>query len=887
MSRLLRLARAIHRVLLILAPRDVRRLYRKEMIATFEAASDAAAADGPAAIAGLLAHETSDLLRARRAGRLGTRWQMPPESAGRADRFTQPPEWTHGSTWRQTWRSLRRRPAYLAAAVLTLGFGTGVMTAVFSLVDTVLIKPLPYPDADQLVTVYEASPVARERTSLVAPGRLEDWQRLNRSFVALSASYTENVTDTSGDEPERLEARRVTARFFDVFALPPLLGRTFIAVEEAANGPGAAVISEGFWTRRFNRERTAIGRALTIGGRRHEIVGVMPATFSGAATDVWIPAQIAPGLMQVRDARFVGGIGRIRPGVTVEAAAQDLAAVQQALAREFPKTDAGWSAELLPLKQARIGDARNGLVLAFAAVLALWLMAIANIAGLMLAEAHRRSRELVLRAALGASRLRLMGPIAREGIVMAMAGGAIGTALAFWLTSVMGSLLTGTPRISELAMDWRALGWALASSAIAAAGFSLVPALAATRPRPRQALTDRGRTIIGGRHRLQKILVVGQVALSVVLVGSATLLMRSYYNLTRVDTGFDASGVMTFHVAARWDEDRTRVGQLQMELLERLQQLPHVADAGLTNFLPATGASLRYQVRVEGLEGTNADGTITVGSRTVSGGYLRAIRASLIGGTWCPEPRLDAAPLTAMVNRRFVEKAADGRQLVGRTLTMTQIPVGPITIAGVVGNLAEDGLATAPVPFLYMCATARSWPDPNYVARTSDPGAFAADLRRIVREIDSTRAIFGLRPLQELLGSALDRPRRDASMLGLFAGAALLLASIGLYSLFMLVVSESGREIAVRLAVGAAPRQVMRLVFNGAGRLLAGGIILGLALSAAADRLLRGVLFGVTQLDPSALAATVLTIALVSTIAVAGPAFRASRIPPIDVLRSD
>jgi predicted permease len=771
--------------------------------------------------------------------------------------------------------------------VLTLAFGTGLMTAVFSLVDTVLIKPLPYPDADQLVTVYESSPVARERTSLVAPGRLEDWQRLNRTFVALSASYAENVTDTSGEEPERLEGRRVTPRFFDVFAMPPRLGRTFTPIEETANGPGAAVISERFWARRFNREPTAIGRSLVIGGRGYEIVGVMPAAFTGAATDVWIPAQIPPGLLQVRDARFVGGIGRLRPGVTVDAAARDLAAVQQALGRDFPGTDAGWSVELLPLKQFRIGDARNGLVLIFAAVAALWLIAIANIAGLMLAEMQRRSRDLAIRTALGASRLGAVATVAREGLIIALAGGVIGTALAIWLTSAMASLLSGTPRIDELTTDWRALGFALATSVIAGGVFGLVPALGAPRTGLGHVLAMGGRASTGRRHRLQKLLVVAQVALSVVLVSSATLLMQSYYNLTRVDAGFDPAGVMTFHVAARWDEDRTRVGQLQMQLLERLEQLPHVTDAGLTNFLPASGATLRYQVRVEGLAGTNEDGTITVGSRTVTGGYLRAIRATLLAGAWCPEPRLDAAPLAAMVNRRFVETAAEGRQLVGRTLTLTQVPVGPIAIAGIIGDLAEDGPASAPVPFLYMCATARSWPDPNYVARTSDQRAFAADLRVLVRELDSTRAIFGLRPLQDVLASSLERPRLDASMLALFAGAALLLAAIGIYSLFMLLVSESVREIAVRLAIGAAPRQVMRLVLAGAGRLLVAGSLIGVALTAAADQLLRGVLFGVSQLDPSALAATVLTIGVISAIAIAVPAFTAARIAPIEVLRGD
>ena len=241
------------------------------------------------------------------------------------------------SAWRQAWRSLGRRPGFLATAVLTLGFGAGVTTAVFSLVDTVLIKPLPYPDADRLVTVYEASPASKERTSLVAPARLEDWHRLNRSFAAISGSYSENVTDTSGADPERLQGRRVAPRFFVVYAMPPLAGRTFTEDEERSDGPGAVVLSERFWTRRFNRDPGAIGRALTIGGRSYQIVGVMPAAFAGDATEIWLPAHLMPFFTQLRNARFLQGVGRLRPDVTIQTGAHDLASVQGALGREFPR----------------------------------------------------------------------------------------------------------------------------------------------------------------------------------------------------------------------------------------------------------------------------------------------------------------------------------------------------------------------------------------------------------------------------------------------------------------------------------------------------------------------------------------------------------------------
>jgi putative ABC transport system permease protein len=885
--RLVRIARAVHRALIVFVGRDVRQAYRDEMIATFEAASGDAGRRGPAAVGVLLLREIKDLAMSRRANRPAG-LALPAETSAGGNVSVPRREWPQTSAWRQAWRSLRRRPAYLMAAVLTLGFGAGVTTAVFSLVDTVLLKPLPFPDGDRLVTVFESSPSAREKTSLIAPGRLEDWHRLNRSFVALSGSHSENVTDTSGAEPERLEGRRVAPRFFAVYAMPPLAGRWFTDDEEQENGPRAAIISERFWARRFQRDSAALGRPLVIGGRSYPIVGVMPGAFTSAATDVWLPDQTNAWLKRLRDARFVQGIGRLRPGVNVDVAGRDLATIQETLAREFPKTDAGWSAEVRSFKESRIANSRRGLLLVFGAVASLWIIAVANIAGLTLVQMHRRARELAIRAALGASRARGIGTVIREGFLIAAIGGALGAGLAAWIVSLMPTLLSTTPRINELTLDWRALSFVAFTNLLAACAFSVVPALASSRPQLSRVISAGSRGTSGGQHRLQRLLVVAQVALSVLLVGSATLLLRSYYNLTQVETGIDPSNTVTFHVGAAWAEDRWHVGQLQERLIASLEQLPHVRAAGLTNFLPATGATLRYQVYVEGLTGPNADASMTVGTRMISGGYLRAIRASLVAGEWCPALKTDfKAPGTAIVNQRFVDVHAPNQNLVGRSLWLIQRTSTPFRIVAVVGNIAEDGQATSPVPYVYACNSAGSWPDPEYVARTADPGAFGTDLRRLVRELDPNRAVFGLRPVQDVLDAALDQPRMDAAMLGLFAGAAVTLAAIGLYSLFMLVVSERSREMAVRLAVGAEPRQLIQLVMAGAGRLLAGGIVTGIVLTAVADRVLRGVLFGVSPLDARALAAAALTLALVSAVAVAGPALKAARIAPIDALKGD
>jgi len=790
--------------------------------------------------------------------------------------------------WRQAWRSLIRRPAFVAAAVLTLGCGAGITTAVFSLVDTVLIKPLPYPDPDALVTVYESGPVARDRTTLVAPGRLEEWQRATTAFVALSASYTENVTDTSSGEPERLEGRRVQPRYFAVFATPPQAGRVLASEEEQFNGPGAAVISDGFWARRFQRSPTAIGHALVLGGRRFEIVGVMPASFAAPTIDVWLPAQTPPGLLMVREARFLAGIGRLKPGLTVEDGRRDLGSIQLALGRQYPKTDAGWSAEVRSLKDVRIGDSRRGLVLVFGAVISLWLIAVANVAGLTLVQVRRRARELAVRAALGASRARVVGAVVREGLIVAAIGGAGGAALASVLVRVLPTVLTRTPRINEIALDGRALAFVSGSSLLAAAIFGLVPALAGTRGTLVAAMASGSRGVAGGRHQLQRVLVVGQVALSVVLVGFATLLVGSYYNLTHVQTGFDAADTITFHVGARWDEDRPRVGRMQEQLLARLEELPYVHAAGMANFLPATGATLRFPVRIDGIVGPNDDGTMSAGARMIGGSYLQAIRAPLVAGAWCPPLAMDFdRPHHAMVNKQFVDTFASGENLVGRSLRVTSNPGPPMTITGIVGDLAEDGHGTTSRPYVYTCDSAGAWPDPEYVVRVSAAGGFAADLRRIVREIDPSRAVFGVRPLQAVIDAALDQPRLDAAMLGLFAIAALTLAAVGLYSLFMLVVSERSREMAVRLAIGAEPRQLIQLVLTGAGRLLLAGVASGIALTAAADRLLRGLMFGAAGVDARALAASAVVLAIVALVAVAAPALRAARVAPVDALRGD
>jgi predicted permease len=794
----------------------------------------------------------------------------------------------------QAWRALARRRAFTAAAVVTIGLGIGVTTAVFSLVDAIVLRPLPFPDADQLVTVYEAAPSRRERVSLVAPARIEDWNRRTRTFDAISGSYSENMTDTSGSEPERLAGRRVMPHYFDVFRMTPILGRTFVDAEELDGGPKAAVISEGYWTRRYGRAPDVTKRQLRIGSVDWPIVGVMPSTFaSGSAfattsLDVWLPAQLSPQLLHAREARFLGGVGRVKHGVSLDQARADLERTQRTLAEQFPSTDTGWGVEVRSLKDVRVGDYRRALILLLAAVALLLLIAVGNTAGLMLVQLRRRAPELAIRSAIGASRGQVVAAIAREVVLLMLLGGIVGTAIAVWLTQILTRIFADLPRVSEVRLDSRALMFAAVASFLAAMLFGLLPALHATRRHGAPILTGAARGLVSTRHRLQGTLVIAQIALSVLLTGVAGLLVRSYGALSRVETGFSTENVLTFHVGASWGEDRDALGVLQEQLVRELQRLPGVREAGFTNFLPATGATLRYQMAVDGLTGPDQNGMFTVGERSVTPGYLKALQVPLVAGEWCPDIRAGAnAPRTALVNRRFVDQFAGGVPPIGRTARMP-VAQSAWRIVGVVGDVIEDGPAAPVSPYLYVCIGAGAWPDPEYVVRTDgNAGAVASEIRQLVRRVDPARPLFGLRPVSDIVDASLDQPRLDSQLLSVFAGAALGLSALGLYGLLMLTIAERRREIGVRLALGASTLDVARGVLTNASVLVAIGVAAGLALTLWSAPLLRTVLFGVAPQDPRALGIGVLALIAVSMVAVIVPLRHATGVDPIDALRAE
>lgn len=782
------------------------------------------------------------------------------------------------------------RPGFALAAVVILSAGVAATTAVFSIVYATVLRPLPYPHPAQLVRVLEANGAKSQAAGLIAPGRLEDWNRLNRTFQAISGSYSENVTETSGEVPERLAAWRTSPRFFTVYGVNAVVGRTFTPEEEVYGGPAAAVISDGLWSRRFQRRVDVIGRRLILKGESYPIVGVMPPDFA-RGVDLWVPAQPAPELLSMRDARFVTGVGRMKPGVTVAEAQRDLGRVQAALGREFPATDRDWSAQVTDLASSRLGDVRQPLMFLLGSVALLLVIAVANTAGLMLVQLERREHELAIRGCLGATRGRVVAGIVQEVLIIAAVAIAIAMVADVALLRAGSAALDALPRASAPAIDWRAFGVASLCGLAAALACGALPAWRATRAGMGAAVSRAGRGSSADTRSL-RLLVAGQIAIATLLLSSTALMLRSYYNLTHEDPGFDASHAVTFHVGAAWDEDRDAVGRMQRELLAELATIPGVTNVGFANFLPASDATLRYRIHLQDLTPPTAAGDrglLTVGERGVTSGYFAALGARVATGARCPDfARVATRGPEVLVNRKFVSAYAGGRSVVGHFLRWEQDPAdAPNTeIVGVVDDVREDNLRTPAVPYVYSCLKPGDWPDPEYVVRTAgDAHALLGSIRAIVHRVDPTRAVFGLMTLEDNIDATLGQTRLQTFLIAAFGLSAVALAVIGLYGLVALAVTARRREIGIRMALGAAPRRVVRELGTRVAWLLAGGAAVGLVLTALAQRALQAMVFGVAPLDPTMLAAALLGIALAAGAATVLPAWRAARIDPAGAMR--
>ncbi|MBV8856406.1 MAG: ABC transporter permease [Acidobacteria bacterium] len=798
-------------------------------------------------------------------------------------------------------RTLLRQPGFAAVSVLTLALGIGANTAIFSVIDAALLRPLPYREPERLVHLWETKRSRDfERREASYPDLL-DWRAQGQEVFEGLAGYTPRpFTLADAGEATRTRGAAVTANFFDVLGVSAAAGRTFFEGEDGLEGKRVAVISHGLWQRRFGGERGAVGREVTLDGQAYTIVGVLPAAFNFALlgdTEVWTPLAPPPEVAARRYQHWVKVIGRLKQGVTLEGAQAHLATVASRIERDDPGAHAGVGLRAVPLREEFVGSVRPVLFVLLGAVGFVLLISCTNVANLLLARAAARQKEVAIRAALGASRWRVVRQLLTESVLLSLAGGAAGLVLALWGVDVLVALIpaaqrTQMPYLQSLSLSRDVLLFATGLSLLTGVLFGLTPALSASRTDLQGALKEGGRsTVSRGGRRLRDLLVVTEVALALVLLVGAGLLLKSLVTMLRVDPGFDTRGLLTLRVAlppARYPEGDKAV-RFYEEVLRRVSAVPGVRGAALTSNLPLAGEGGTGTPQIVG-RSTPAAELTEAHLRTVSANYFEVLGVPLVAGRPFAERDGANAPPVLLVNKTFAERVFPGEDPLGRRVTFKFTNEKQFEIVGVVGDEKVTSLDARTTPVIYFHSRQDSYFDSAaLVLRTDapDPLALAPAVRGEVRALDPEVPVYAVQTLEQLVaGSPAAFLRRyPAYLTGVFACVALLLALVGIYGVVSYAVAQRTHEIAVRVALGARSRDVLRLVL-GHGLLLAlGGIALGALGALALTRLISGLLFGVSAADPAVYGLVALLLAAVALLACLVPARRATKVDPIVALR--
>lgn len=785
-------------------------------------------------------------------------------------------------------RFLRRSPSFAVAVVLTLGLGIGANSAVFSAIDAVILRPLPYPAGDQLVALWQQDSTHRNGNTFVAPIRLEDWNRLNSTFTAISGYYLDDLSETSGQLPEKVTEALVAPRFLDVLQVSPVMGRNFVTQEEHFGGPDAVLISYRFWERRFHGDPGALGQKLHVGTFSYSIVGILPESFAfpNRDVDLWAPSPPDAPYAQKRDETWFRVIGRMKPGVTLQQARADLATVQSRLGKQFPDPDAKLIVQSTPLKATIVGDTSGSLWMLYGAVSLLLLIACSNIAALLLARTADREHEISVRFSLGASRRAIVAQLLTEVFVLALLGSLTGLLIAAGAAHGFHLLAKTLPRASEISLNWRIALYSLLCAGATTLLCGLVPAIRGTRRDLAHSLAQGSRTQASTRSPIQWLLVGIQVTLAVTLLTGAGLLVRSVRNLNRVSPGFDAAHVLKFQLTGSWGETADYNSMMRRidSTLDSLRGIPGVEDAATAGFLPGIPSLYQTQYALDGHVDPNQK--IEGDTRTVSQGYFGAMNIPLVRGHACRE---GSTTKDVVVNRSFAAMYLGDGEAVGHALSPADNSAQGVAgqIVGVVGDAREEGLNVLPMPTVYGCITAGN-PFPYYLVRThGDPMAMAKTIRNRIHDLQPNRSMYGVASLEESIADVSSESRLDTLLLAFFAISAVLLACIGLYGTLNYLGRMRQREVGVRLALGALRGQIlMRFLMQGL-RVTAWGCVAGLALSAGTGRLMEGMLYGIEPIDATTWVAVVGLILLVATLASLFPAWRAARVEPVQVLRQE
>ena len=788
-------------------------------------------------------------------------------------------------------RQLIKSPGFAIVAILTLAVGIGGTSAMFSVINGVLLRPLPYPESDRLVRINEMLP--RFGRFAVAPASFLDWRQQSSTFermIAYNSGAGATLTDASS--AERLTSASVSWDVFETLRVQPMLGRGFRQDEDLPGRARVVVLSHGLWERRFAGDPTILGRSITLNGEPTTVVGVMPADFyfPSRQTELWLPVALNPANAS-RGGHFLGVIARLKPGITIEQAGTEMKTIAERLSAQYPEAGSNESAEVIGLHQQVIGNVESALFTLMAAVAVVVLIACANVANLLLVRASVRAREIAIRTALGAARRRLVRQMLAESLVLSCAGGALGTLLAYYAIAPIRTLSAGSiPRVAEVSIDTNVLLFAAALSLATGLLFGIAPAWQAARSGVSDVLKEGGRSS-GGRLSgwVRSSLLVIEVALSIVLLVGATLLLRSFARVTSVDPGFQADRVLSFRVALPNISYRDRQHRAAFfdALLARLDEHPQITAAGMTQTLPMRGDYyLSFVVR--GRPTAKPGEELSASYRVISPGYFQALGVPLLRGRAFTTRDVDKAPLVAIVDEKFVDQHFPGQDPIGQAIDIGNGNEGFHEIVGVTGNVRYAGLASDPAPTMYVPFGQDAFSAMTVVLRTpGDPAHLSTAARQAVREIDPALPAFGITPLREIVGDSVAERRFSMLLLGAFAIVAVFLAAVGLYGVVAYSVSQRTQEIGLRMAIGAQARDVLTMILGGGMRLAAIGVAIGLAGALALSRLLRTLLFGVQPMDPASYLLTAAILTIVAALACYLPARRATRVDPIVALRNE
>ncbi len=807
-------------------------------------------------------------------------------------------------------RTLAKNPGFTIVAILTLALGIGANTAIFSVINAVLLQPLSYPNPDRLVELELSSP--QGNGDITSIPKFNVWREQTQVFDSVAAYDFggPGINLTGSDRPEQIKGIRVSADYFRVFGAPMEIGRTFSAEEDRPGGPAVAVISNGLWRSRFGGDSGIVNRTIDLGGEPYVVIGVLGPTFtSDPKSDIWLPLKPDPN--SVDQGHYLRATARLKPGVTMAEAQAAMKLAAEQFNRKFPNSPEmgpGATFTAIPLRDSVIGEVRFGLLLLFGAVALVLLIACVNVANLLLARATIRRREMAIRSALGAGRSRLIWQLLTESLLLSLAGAVLGLGLGYLGVRALLAMNPGDiPRIGEhgsgVSLDWRVLAFTFAAAMLTGILFGLVPALSASRSDINNTLRESGsRAGSGMRHnKVRSILVITEMALALILLVGAVLLIRTFGALRGVDPGFDAHNVLTMQMSlggARFEKAAT-VDQLERDGRQRLESLPGVTTAALTCCLPLEGG-FGLPFTIEGQPPKEGPYNGGAGWISVSPGYFDVFRIPIVKGRVFADRDNGAGPRVAIVNKEFAKKFFSKGDALGSRITIgkgvgPEFDEPPREIVGIVGDVHQGSLAQPPAPMMYVptaqvndgvVALNNRIGAAEWVVRTKlQPFSLSADIQRELREASGGLPVAHIRSMQQVVGESTARNDFNMTLLTIFAGVALLLAAIGVYGLMAYSVQQRTQEIGVRMALGAGPHQVRRMVVIQGMQLALVGIILGIVSSLALARLMRSMLYGVKSWDPVTIVVVTILLSSVTLLAAYLPAKRASRVDPMVALR--